>query len=80
MAEMAVILRGWLLQMREMYMFCNFSLTTGSNTKSIYSIWHIRGRKPCQLPGWMKNFSYNSATAGIRTSDLQHRMTISIGK
>ena len=33
-------------------------------------------RNPCQLPGWMKN-SYFSATAGIRTPDFPHCMTLS---
>ena len=43
----------------------------------MYNRWHILRRKPCQLPGWMKISSYYSATAGIRTSDLPHRMTMS---
>ena len=30
--------------------------------------------KLCQSPGWMKNSSYHTATAGIRTSDLSHSM------
>ena len=30
--------------------------------------------------GWMKNSPYYSATAEMRTYDLQHRMTIAIGK
>jgi len=29
-------------------------------------------RKPCQLPGWMKNSSYYSATAEARTCDLEN--------
>ena len=31
------------------------------NKFRIYNRWQILQRKPCQLPGWMKNFSYYSA-------------------
>ena len=47
------------------------------NKCRIYNRWHIQRRKPCQLPGWMKNSTYYSATAGIRTSNLPRSMTTS---
>ena len=46
----------------------------------IYNRWHIRWRKPCQLPGWIKNASYYSTTDGIRISDLPYSTTITMGK
>jgi len=67
-------------QMREMHMVCNLLLHhRGLIIKKfiIYTRWHIRRRLPCQLPDRMKNSSYYSATAGIRTSDLRHSITMS---
>jgi len=70
MAEMAVILVGWLSQMMETYIVCNLQLHHSNLEFTIH--WHIHWRKPCQLPGWMKISSYYSAAVGIRTSDLPH--------
>ena len=60
-----------------MYIF-----TTGNNYKQIHHLQYLAYSvelKPYQLPGWMKTSSYPrpSATAGIRTSDLPHSMTMS---
>ena len=45
LTEMAFILCGWLLQMREMHMVYSFTMKT--NSKQIYNRWHIRWRNPC---------------------------------
>jgi len=53
-----------------------YSFPTETNYKQILNIWHIRRRKLCQLPGWMKTSSYYSFTAEARTTaqiDHSHR-------
>ena len=66
--------------MRGTYTVCYLLLHDGGlilNKFRIYNRWNIRRRNSCQLPVWMKNSPYHSATAGIRPSDLLHSMTMS---
>ena len=77
MSKVAVILYGWQPRMREPLMVCNLQLHQWG---LILNRQHIRRRKPCQLPHWMNNSSYYSATAVIRTSHLPHSMTKTMGK
>ena len=73
MAEMTVILRGWLTQMRKTYVY-DLSSTASPrrlilNKFRIYKIWHIRWRKPRQL-----------ALLDIKYSNLRHSMTTNVAK
>ena len=72
MAEMIVILLGWLPQMRETLMVFNLMLCHLRLILYKFRNFYIRWRKPCQLPGWMKNYSYYSATARIQTSNIPY--------
>jgi len=38
----------------------------------IYNRWHVRQRKPCQYPDWMKSASHHSVTDEIITLDLPY--------
>ena len=64
---MTVILQGWVAQIRETHMVYNGGLIL--NKFRFYNIRHIRWIIPYQFPGRMKNSSYDSAKAGIRTLD-----------
>ena len=60
MAEMAVILSGLAASNEgDAYGLLFTASARGLNSKRIYNLqymgyWHIRWRKPCQLPGWLK--------------------------
>lgn len=78
---MAVILHGWNLK------GCVYGLLFTASLRElilnkfrIYSVSHIRWRKPYQLLDWINNISSPCVTAGIRTYNIRHSMTIPMGK